>query len=206
LSLLLIAGAITMIATPSAIMMQVKPAAAQGNDVSSYDTGTDSDAGSGGDTDSCPSGTVCAADIISTNTKSMTVDVDANGKVSGFKGKLHISATATAEADDNGKFTIEDTSGSAELTIGTRPPSTYTLSNLDIAISGAKVTMMADFEDQDGDTGTLTVKLFAKKKISIDDATTDVTSGSDRVTLDYETIDRHFSAPGSGIKGTISFA
>jgi FlaG/FlaF family flagellin (archaellin) len=145
--------------------------------------------------------------LTNTEQKSVNIDVRAAGQADGQDSILHISIDAQA-ATEKGKIIRfeQGATGSAELTLGGgAPPTTFDLSNIVLKASGAKITINAAFTDQDGDTGKITVSIYAKKAINADTGFINMTSKNNSVRLDYNAVNQHFRASGLNVQATADF-
>ena len=145
--------------------------------------------------------------LTNTEQKSVNIDIRAAGQADGQDSILHISIDAQA-ATEKGKIVRfeQGATGSAELTLGGgAPPTTFDLSNIVLKASGPKITITAAFTDQDGDTGKITVGIYAKKVINADTGFINMTSKNNSVRLDYNSLNQHFRASGLNVQATADF-
>ncbi|HVX01882.1 MAG TPA: hypothetical protein VHA09_01890 [Nitrososphaera sp.] len=142
-----------------------------------------------------------------TEEKSVTINISADGQADGQDSLLHLTIDAQAATEKGKIVRFEDgPTGSADLSAGgATPPTTFDLSNIVLKASGARITITADFTDQDGDTGKINIKIYAKNVINADNGFISMTSKNNSVRLDYNDVDQHFSATGLNVQATADF-
>ena len=164
------------------------------------------DNGGGG----CPPGAQCLIQGNVGATKQFTLDINAPGNVSGSNANafVHIEGVVDIDSKKGTIIRVQEgsVSGNAEIKDNKgNTAATYDLSNISLKASGAKLTVNADFTDQDGDKGKLAASLFTENKINANSATITFNGNSNHLSLKYNPpVTQQFVATGKNVEGELA--
>lgn len=143
-------------------------------------------------------------------TKQFSLDINAPGKVSGSNANafVHIEGVVDIDSKKGTIIRVQEgsVSGNAEIKDNKgNTAATYDLSNISLKASGAKLTVNADFTDQDGDKGKLAASLFTENKINANSATITFNGNSNHLSLKYNPpVTQQFVATGKNVEGELA--
>ncbi|AIF82540.1 hypothetical protein NTE_00458 [Candidatus Nitrososphaera evergladensis SR1] len=157
----------------------------------------------------CPPGFQCLIRGDVGATKQFALDISATGKVSGSNALATAKIEAIVDIDTKKGSILRvqenSVSGSAEIKDRNgNTAATLDLSNITFDVKGAKLTVNADFTDQDDDKGKFTASLFAKDKIDANSSTVTLNSKSNSLSINYNTVNQRFTATGNSVEAELS--
>lgn len=225
----LLVAALSLVLAPSISSSLIRPAAAAaeptfqpqqaliskdavgnlGGNEAGANNGNNTGGGGNNGNAQCPPGFQCLIRGDVGATKQLTLDISATGKVSGSNALATATIEATVDIDTK-KGTIlrlqtDSVTGSAEIRDRNgNTAATMDLSNITFDVKGAKLTVNADFTDQDDDKGKFTASLFAKDKINANSSTIPLDSQSNSLSIKYDTVNQRFTSTGSNVEAELS--
>jgi len=206
-----IGGSLMRPAAAAEPMLQAQKTLIAKDAVGDLGEGGDDDQGAGdnGNGNGLPPG---ARAIIGGNvgaTKQFALDISAQGKVSGSNAlaKVKVEGTVSIDSKKGTILKVQDPTGSAEIQDKNgNVAATLELSNISFKANGAKVTVTADFTDQDDDKGKFTASLFADKNIDANSAKITLQNQNNKLSIKYDPpVNQQFVSTGNNVEGELSF-